>query len=499
MVSVNCRPEGLFELGNPAAGRDSGLKYGLGAMAVMILQPYYLGCLSHASYLLGDEATGTAIVVDPQRDVDQYLADARRHGLAIRHVVLTHFHADFLAGHLELRARTGATIHLGHRAQAEYAFEPLREGTAWDFPGLRVDVLETPGHTPEMVSLVVYDKATSATRPRAVLTGDTLFNGDVGRPDLVTSRGLSAEALAGMLFDSLRKLKALPDETVVLPAHGAGSSCGKSIAGLETTIGEQKATNLAFRTDDHDAFVRSVTQDLPPPPAYFALDADLNRRERGVLDATLARERSLPIEAVLALANQGAQLVDTRSPKEFARSHLAGSVNVGIDGNYAPWAGAVLDAARPIVLVAEPGRVPESALRLGRIGFDTVVGHLAQPVADVAQSHPDAVESTPRARPAEALDLARQGMHVLDVRTAAEHAAMHLANSQNIPLSELQQRLHEVPRDGPVLVHCASGYRSSIAASLLRNAGWTQVLDVEGGLNALALTRDAQPLLETQA
>ncbi|MFA5943095.1 MAG: MBL fold metallo-hydrolase [Candidatus Thermoplasmatota archaeon] len=465
----------------------------------MILQPYYLGCLSHASYLLGDTATKTAIVVDPQRDIDQYVRDAQRLGLTIRHVVLTHFHADFLAGHLELRERTGATIHLGHRAQADYPFTRLHEGPVWDFPRLRVDVLETPGHTPEMVSLVLYDKAESMTEPQAVLTGDTLFNGDVGRPDLVASRGFTAETLAGMLFESLQKLKALPDATKVLPAHGAGSSCGKSIAGLETTIGEQKAMNAAFKLEDRAAFVQAVTHDLPPPPAYFAVDAELNRRERGVLDDTLAQDKPLPTEAALALANQGAQLVDTRSPKTFAQTHLAGSINVGIDGNYAPWAGAVLDAKRSIVLIAEPGRVRESILRLGRIGFDSVAGHLATPLEDVAQTNPDAVVSTPRARPDDAVDLARKGLHVLDVRTASEHAALRLAGSQNVPLAELSHRLGDVPRDRPVLVHCASGYRSSIAASLLRKAGWTQIYDVEGGLNALALAPDVQNLLETHA
>lgn len=463
----------------------------------MILQPYYLGCLSHASYLLGDEATGTAIVVDPQRDVEQYLRDAQARGLTIRHVVLTHFHADFLAGHLELRQRTGATIHLGRRAEAEYAFEPLGEGTAWDLPGLRVDVLETPGHTPEMVSLVVYDKATSATVPRAVLTGDTLFNGDVGRPDLVASRGWSAPALADMLFDSLQKLKALPDGTQVLPAHGPGSSCGKSIAGLETTLGEQKATNAALRIEDRDAFVRAVTSDLPPAPAYFAVDADLNRRERRVLDTALAQDHPLSIEAVLALANRGAQVVDTRSPKAFATRHVAGSINVGIDGNYAPWAGAVLDPKRAIVLVADPVRVAESALRLGRIGFDNVAGHLADPLEEVAATHPGAVASARRTTPDEALRLAQAGMHVLDVRSASEHAAVHLAGSQTLPLTELPGRLAEIPRGRPLLVHCASGYRSSIAASLLRQAGWNDVRDVEGGMNALALAPDAHSLLET--
>lgn len=463
----------------------------------MILRPYYLGCLSHASYLLGDEATGTAIVVDPQRDVEQYVRDAQDLGLAIRHVVLTHFHADFLAGHLELRQRTGATIHLGHRAEADYGFQPLREGPAWDLPGLRVDVLETPGHTPEMVSLVVYDKASSNTVPRAVLTGDTLFNGDVGRPDLVASRGWSAETLAGLLFESLQKLKALPDATQVLPAHGPGSSCGKSIAGLETTIGEQKATNAALRMEDRDAFVRAVTSDLPPAPAYFAVDADLNRRERPDLDAALAQDHALPLEAVLALANKGAQLVDTRSPKAFATQHLAGSIHVGIDGNYAPWAGAVLDPKRPIVLVAEPARVHESALRLGRIGFDNVVGHLADRLDAVAATHPELVVATPRSTPDQALRMAYGGMHVLDVRSATEHAAVRLAGSQNIPLPELPARLAEVPRDRPLLVHCASGYRSSIAASLLRRAGWTEVHDVEGGMNALALAPDADSFLET--
>lgn len=465
----------------------------------MRLQQYYLGCLSHASYLLGDEATGTAIVVDPQRDVDQYVQDADRLGLRIRHVVLTHFHADFLAGHLELRERTGATIHLGHRARAAYPFEALREGPGWELPGLRVDVLETPGHTPEMVSLVLYDKAKDPQRPVAVLTGDTLFNGDVGRPDLAASDGLTAQALASLLFDSLRKLKALPDATKVLPAHGTGSACGKSIAGLETTIGEQRRANAAFQMEDRAAFIAAVTRDLPPPPRYFALDAELNRRGHEALDAALAKDRPLPAEAVLALANQGAQLVDTRSPADFAARHVAGSVNVGLQGAYARWAGAVLDPRRPIVLVADPGREAESVLRLGRIGFDNVVGHLAVPLDSVAATHPDALRSAPRTAPDQAAALALHGVHVLDVRTAEEHAGVHVAGSQNVPLAELVARLGDIPRDRPLLVHCASGYRSSIAASLLRKSGWTRVHDAAGGLHALALAHDAPSILETPA
>src|SRR5688572_11890060 len=344
----------------------------------MILRQFYLNCLAHASYLVGDEQTRTAAVVDPQRDVDQYVAFAAEHDLRIAHVVLTHFHADFVAGHLELRDRTGAAIYLGAAAKAEYAFTPLHDRDVIELGRVRLQALETPGHTAESISLLVYDTDRSATEPQAVLTGDTLFVGDVGRPDLRVALGWSANDLGGLLYDSLHgKLLALPDATAVYPAHGAGSLCGKALS-KETvsTIGEQRRSNYALQPMSKAAFVDLVTADQPDAPSYFTYDAVLNSQERPTLDKTLERIGSLTLDQVLALRAVGAQVLDTRDPAEFAAAHLAGSINVGLVGQYATWAGTVLNRELPIVIIADPGREHESAVRLGRIGFDQVVGYL---------------------------------------------------------------------------------------------------------------------------
>src|SRR5579862_8297555 len=287
----------------------------------MILKQYYLGCLAHASYLLGDEASATAIVVDPQRDIQQYLADAEKSGLQIRHVFLTHFHADFVAGHLELRDRCGAKIHLGSRAQAEYAFVAMKDGDTLDFPGLRLQVLETPGHTIESISLLVFDLQKDSAKPYAVLTGDTLFIGDVGRPDLRASLGWTANDLGAHLYDSLHnKLLPLPDETLVYPAHGAGSLCGKNLSSdTVSTLGEQRRFNYALQPMSKEEFIRLVTTDQPDAPAYFTYDAILNTRERPTLDQSLQQVlQPVELEELLELGDTGAQILDVRDPAEYA-------------------------------------------------------------------------------------------------------------------------------------------------------------------------------------
>ena len=345
----------------------------------MILKQYYLGCLAHASYLIADEASGQAAVVDPQRDVEQYLDDAAEAGCRIEHVFLTHFHADFVAGHLELRERAGASIHLGARAKAEYPFVAMRDGSSVDLGEVCLTVLETPGHSPESISILVYDPAHGMDEAYAVLSGDTLFIGDVGRPDLRGALGWSAEELASMLYDSLHdKLARLPDETLVYPAHGAGSLCGKNLSSeTVSTVGIQRAYNYALAPMSRERFIETVTSDLPDAPAYFTYDAVLNARERPTLEQALERElHPLTIEQTLELAADGAQLLDTRDPAKFEGGHLQGSVNVGLSGSYATWCGTLLDPERPIVLIAEPGRELEAATRLGRIAFDSVAGYL---------------------------------------------------------------------------------------------------------------------------
>jgi glyoxylase-like metal-dependent hydrolase (beta-lactamase superfamily II)/rhodanese-related sulfurtransferase len=454
----------------------------------VILQQFYLGCLAHASYLIGDEGTGVAAVIDPQRDVDRYVSFAAEHRLQIAHVFLTHFHADFVAGHLELRNRLGATIYLGRSAKAEYAFTPMGDGDVVEFGNVRLAVIETPGHTVESISLVVYDLAVSDRVPHGVLTGDTLFVGDVGRPDLRVALGWAPEQLGGMLYDSLQnKVLTLPDTTWVYPAHGAGSLCGKAIRQEKTsTLGVERRTNYALQPMSKDAFVELVTTEQPDAPAYFAYDAILNTKELPTLTETLAEELApLPLDRVLALQAEGAELVDTRDPTDFAAAHLAGSLNIGLGGHYATWAGTVLRRDRTIVIIADPGRERESALRLGRIGFDRVAGYLAGGLLSL-EARPDLTRTTPRlgARLASDRLKAPGGPLLLDVRTAAEWAEKQIAGGLHVPLSQLSERLADIPRDRPIIVHCAGGYRSSIASSLLTRAGWSDVSEIAGGLAA---------------
>jgi hydroxyacylglutathione hydrolase len=456
----------------------------------MILKQFYLNCLAHASYLIGDEHTRTAAVVDPQRDIGQYLTLAAQHHLRIAHVFLTHFHADFLAGHLELRDATGATIYLGAAARAEYPFTPVRDGDIVEMGGVRLQVLETPGHTAESISVTVFDLDRSATEPQAVLTGDTLFVGDVGRPDLRVALGWSASDLGELLYDSLRnKLLALPDQVVVYPAHGAGSLCGKAL-GKETfsTIGEQRRSNYALQPMTRAAFVDLVTVDQPEAPSYFTYDAVLNSKQRPTLDETLERVDRLTLDQVLALQSVGAQILDTRDPSEFAAAHLKGSINIGLGGQYATWAGSVLSREHPIVIVCDPQHEQEAAMRLGRIGFDHVVGYLAGGLHSI-QSRPDLTMSTARLSAQVASERMRGGTGgtvplAIDVRAPRERQQKRIPGSIGIPLTHLAERVPELPTDRPLVVYCAGGYRSSIAASLLARQGFTDVSEIAGGITA---------------
>ena len=454
----------------------------------MLLKQYYLGCLAHASYLIGDETTGTAVVVDPQRDIDQYLHDANQHQLHIDYVFLTHFHADFLAGHIELRDRVGATICLGAQAQADYDFRRFAQGDTLAFGQVRLQILETPGHTPEAISILVYDLAQSEHAPHAVLTGDTLFIGDVGRPDLMASVGISSTDLAGMLYDSLQqKLLPLPDETLVYPAHGAGSMCGKNLSSETfSTLGTQRRFNDALQPMSKSAFIDLVTADQPEAPSYFSYDAMLNRRERPTLDQTLEQVlKPLSLDEVIRQMNAGTQVLDVRDAAAFEAGHLHGSVNVGLQGNFATWAGTVLEQDTPIALIATPGQEEEAAMRLGRIGFDHVVGYLSGGSAALS-ARPDLVRSIARITAddlAGALATATPPL-VLDVRAPGERHDKYIEGSVHLPLNRLKRQLHDVPRNRKVVLQCAGGYRSAIAASILANHGLTEIADLVGGLAA---------------
>ena len=467
----------------------------------MIFKQFYLPCLAHASYLIGDEATGTAAVVDPQRDTEQYTAFAAEHGLQIKHVFLTHLHADFVAGHLELRDRVGATIYLGAAAKAGYAFTPLRDDDFVEFGRVRLKALETPGHTPESISVLVFDLNNSDRQPHAVLTGDTLFIGDVGRPDLRAALGWSATDLGSLLFDSLhKKLLALPDTSLVYPAHGAGSLCGKAIS-KETvsTLGEQRRLNYALQPMSKEAFIQVVTADQPEAPPYFTYDAVLNSQERPTLDEALARGmKPLTLDEVLELKAKGAQILDTRDPDEFGAVHLAGSINIGLGGQYATWAGTMLDRAHPIVILAAPGREAESAIRLGRIGFDHVAGYLQNGMHSL-ESRPELIAITERLSAPFASELlsSSEPPLVVDVRAPREREQKHIGGSLSIPLNRLTENLERLPKNRSLLVYCAGGYRSSIAASLLQGRGFNSVGEIAGGIAAWEAAK--LPVLHAEA
>jgi rhodanese-related sulfurtransferase len=364
----------------------------------------------------------------------------------------------------------------------------MKEGDTLDFPGMRVDVLETPGHTIESISLVVFDLKKDVTKPYAVLTGDTLFIGDVGRPDLRASLGWTANDLGAHLYDSLHdKLLTLPDETLVYPAHGAGSLCGKQLSSdTVSSLGDQRRFNYALQPMSKEEFIHLVTADQPDAPPYFTYDAILNTREHATLEKNLqAVLQPVALDEVIRLGDAGAQILDVRDAAEYAKGHLVGSINIGLGGQYATWAGTVLDRATPIVIIAEPGREQEAALRLGRIGFDHIRGYLHEGMEALA-GRPDLVWPTERVSAqmiADELASAEPPL-VLDIRNPREWAERHIANSVNIPLNHLQDRIAEVPRNRRIAVHCAGGYRSSIAASILHQHGITNLIEMAGGLAA---------------
>ena len=457
----------------------------------MLLKQYFLGCLAHASYLIADERSKVAAVVDPQRDIQQYLDDAAAGGYTIKYVFLTHFHADFLAGHIELRNHAGARICMGERAQAEFDHTALKDGDVIEFGDVRIQTLETPGHTPEGISLLVFDLKSSDTVPNAVLTGDTLFIGDVGRPDLLASIGVTADELAEMLYHSLDKLRRLPDSTLVYPAHGAGSLCGKSLS-KETvsTIGEQKKFNYALQPMPFEQFKSLVTSEQPEAPGYFVYDAIKNRQERPDLEATMLTSlKALSVDDVLKLRDAGAQVVDVREAIDFEGASLKGAINIGLKGKYATWAGSLLSHDAPIVVIGDDNE-EEAVMRLGRIGFDNVAGFLKDGM-HALNARPDLVQTVSRitaAALAEQIDQPNPPF-VLDVRSEKEYGIVHVNGSHNIPLTHLHEHLSEVPLDRPVVVHCEGGYRSAIACSLLAKAGRTNVTDMVGGIKAWIATR----------
>ena len=447
----------------------------------MYFKQFYLGCLAHASYLVGDG--GEAAVIDPQRDVDQYLAEAAAAGVVIKHVIETHLHADFVSGHRELAGRTGARIYLGRGSGATFPHAAVGDGDEIRIGRVTLRFLSTPGHTPESISVVIADAGSG--RPEKLLTGDTLFIGDVGRPDLVSARGYSSEEMAAMLYDSLHeKILTLPDPVEVYPAHGAGSACGRDIAKeTSSTLGIQRAVNWALQPMPKSEFVRRMVENLPAPPPYFGFDAEMNRRGAGPLD-----ERSLTALSpadVEKLAQSGSTLLDVRSADAFGRGHILGSINLGLDGQFASWAGTLLTLTAPVVIIAEDeARAREAAVRLARVGIDHVAGYLV----DGVEGWSRAGRTLAAIRQVSVGDLQAQlaslALAVLDVRRPAEHASAHIPASVNVPLAELEARVGELDPRRPLAVACAAGYRSSAACSLLERHGFRSLVNVTGGTSA---------------
>lgn len=439
----------------------------------MFIQQIYTKCLSQASYYI--ESDGVAAIVDPLRDTDQYLKIAAHRKAQITFVFLTHFHADFVSGHMELAAAAGALIVLGPKAKPHYPAVIARDKEAFTLGSCRIQVLHTPGHTIESSCFLLYDEK---NRPHALFSGDTLFIGDTGRPDLL-SGNLSAAELAGMLYDSLQdKLKVLPDDVIVFPGHGAGSACGKNL-GNETrsTIGAQKQSNYALQLG-RELFIASVTTGQPFAPPYFSRDAAINRNGYESLENVLSQSvQPLTAERFRKEMNNGALVLDTRAAAAFGKSFIRGALNIGLEGQFAQWAGTVIDFDAPLLLVTEPGTEREAIIRLARIGYDHVIGYL-QHGMDAWPGEADAISTVSITD----WQFNHHDYQLLDVRRAAEYSASHLYHSLHIPLEQLAERLQELHPEKQYALYCAGGYRSMIAASLLRRNGFRHLLNIEGGI-----------------
>jgi hydroxyacylglutathione hydrolase len=447
----------------------------------MYFEQFYLGCLAHASYMLASE--GEAVVVDPQRDVELYLKAAAEHGVTIRHIFETHLHADFVSGHKELAARTGAKIYMGAQAGATFPHVAVSDGFELKFGKAAIRVLETPGHTPESICLVVMDDEKSPS-PWAVLTGDTLFIGDVGRPDL-SPRHTPAQ-LAALLYDSLHgKLMKLADNMLVYPAHGAGSLCGKNMrAERSSTIGTERLTNYALQIKSREEFVAQLTSNLPARPEYFQKDAEINRTGAAAL-SDLPALRAIAPRELQTMLKDGEIALDVRPCEEFAAGHVPGSVNIALSGQFASWAGTVLGlAAHPVLIAASDEQLEEARLRMARVGIEVLNGYLRGGVAAWAQSGlPLAIISQMTVEELSA-QLQLGDVQVLDVRREPEWDAAHIEKANWWPLDNFKVSPPEMDHDATIAVHCKSGYRSMIASSLLQRAGFRHVINVTGGFDA---------------
>ncbi len=456
----------------------------------MFIEQIYTGCLAQGAYYI--HSNGEAVIIDPLRETQPYLERAARDGVKIKYILETHFHADFVSGHLDLSKATGATIVFGPNAATNYSYHSALDGELLHVGDLTIKVLHTPGHTMESTCYLLLDEN---NKEAAVFTGDTLFIGDVGRPDLVQkAASMTQEGLAGLLFDSLRtKLMTLPNDVTVYPAHGAGSACGKNMSKETTgTIGEQKISNYALREDmSKEEFIKELTEGLLPPPSYFGKNVMLNKSGYDSINDVMKRGvNPLSTEAFEQHASgEDVLILDTRSAQDFADSHIPNSIFIGLDGQFAPWVGALIsDIKQAILLITEIGREEEAVKRLARVGYDNVLGYLKGGFATWSAAGNE-IASVERITAAQ-LENEREwfSQPIIDVRKPGEFEAEHLEIAQTLPLDFINENFSSYPKDNPIVLHCAGGYRSMIAASILKSRGYHQLVDVIGGYNAIAKT-----------
>jgi hydroxyacylglutathione hydrolase len=452
----------------------------------MYFKQFYLNCLAHASYLIGSDSE--AVVVDPQRDVDQYLDEAAAHNLKIKYVIETHLHADFVSGHRELAARSGAAIIFGEKAEATIPHQAVKNGDELTIGKVKLRILETPGHTPEGICVLVIDMEVS-DQPQKVLTGDTMFVGDVGRPDLAGGKGYTPQTMAGMMYDSLHeKLLRLDNAVEVYPAHGAGSMCGRNLSTeTSSTIGEQRKFNYALQPMSKEEFVRVMTTDLPEAPAYFSKDAEINRTGAEALTG-LSQAAALSAAEVCKLATQGSVILDVRDATDFGAGHIPGALNIGLGGQFASWTGSLIPMTSPIVIVADTDeRIEEAQLRLARVGLENVPGYLAGGMNAWQEAGLElaSVQQITVAELKELIDT-RPDLQLIDVRRPGEHDSGHAPHAISAPLAALREVLPHLnlKSNAPTAVICAGGYRSSAGTSILQQLGFNDLLNVTGGTKA---------------
>jgi glyoxylase-like metal-dependent hydrolase (beta-lactamase superfamily II)/rhodanese-related sulfurtransferase len=444
----------------------------------MYIEQLYTNCLAEAAYYI--ESEGEAAIIDPIRETEPYIALAKKRNASIKYIFETHFHADFVSGHIDLAKKVNAPIIYGPKANPDYEVHRAVDGEEFMLGKISLKVLHTPGHTPESTCFLLLDEA---RRPYAVFTGDTLFVGDVGRPDLLDGI-MTSQEMASMLYDSLNtKIKTLPDETIVYPAHGPGSACGKNI-GKETfsTIGEQKKFNYALKDQSREDFIAQVTDGISPPPKYFFEDARINKQGYSSVDHVLKKSNQpLSVQEFKTAVKGGALLLDTRKADDFEKAFIKGSVNIGLNGQYAVWVGTLINIHQPIVLVAQEGTEHESVLRLARIGFENVVGYLKNGI----EAWDEKLETVNSISADELQKEMQQDVAILDVRKQGEWNTSHLKDAQFVPLASFPKNLKELDKHKPYIVHCGGGYRSMTAISIMKNEGFTNITNVYGGFAAM--------------